>query len=48
MEKYKDEIINTVKDLIRFKSISELTEKPGEPFGTECRKALEYILDLRK
>ncbi len=46
MEKYRDDIINTVKDLIRFKSISEDTENEGEPFGPECRKALEYILDL--
>ncbi len=46
MEKYRDEIINTVKDLIRFKSVSEDSETPGEPFGLECKKALDYILNL--
>lgn len=48
MEKYRDDIINTVMSLVRFKSIAEKSEKQGEPFGPECRKALEYILDLRK
>ena len=24
------------------------SEKLGEPFGIECRKALDYILELRK
>lgn len=46
MEKYRDDIINTVKDLIRFKSISEDIGTPGAPFGLECKKALDYILDL--
>lgn len=48
MEKYRDEIIKTVMDLIRFKSVSEKSENPLEPFGSECKKALDYILDLGK
>ena len=27
---------------------NEKSEKLGEPFGIECRKALDYILELRK
>ncbi len=48
MEKYRDDIIKSIMDLVKYKSISEKSEKPGEPFGIECRKALEYILELRK
>lgn len=48
MEKYRDDIIKSIMDLVKYKSISEKSEKLGEPFGIECRKALEYILELRK
>lgn len=48
MEKYREQIINTVMDLVKFKSVAETSDKPGEPFGAECKKALDYILNLRR
>lgn len=48
MEKYREQIINTVMDLVKFKSIAETSDKAGEPFGPECKKALDYILNLRR
>lgn len=42
----KENIINTISDLIRFKSVSIETGNPEEPFGKECKKALEYTLEL--
>ena len=48
MKKYRNDIIKTVMDLVRFKSISEESKKIGEPFGKECRKALDYVLNLRR
>lgn len=46
VEKNKNNIINTVSDLISFKSVSTETGNPNMPFGEECKKALEYALDL--
>lgn len=44
----RDEIIRELKNVISFKSISEETEKAEEPFGEECKKVLEYVLNLGK
>ena len=41
----KEEILNEIKNLVKFKSISENTENEAEPFGSECKKALEYFLE---
>lgn len=48
MEKYRNDIVNTVMELVKFKSISEKTKDTKAPFGEECKKALEYILKLGK
>ena len=42
----KENIINTISDLIKFKSVSVETENSSAPFGEECKKALEYTLNL--
>ena len=42
----KDEMIQELKNVISFKSISEEADNPDEPFGEECKKVLEYVLDL--
>ena len=42
----KEEIIQELKNLIEFKSVSEETENQVMPFGEECKKVLEYTLDL--
>lgn len=46
IEDNKNEIINTVCKLIKFKSVSIETNNPNEPFGKECKNALEYVLNL--
>ncbi len=50
IEKDRKNIVNTVCDLIKFKSISQETdlESLDAPFGEECKKALEYTLKLGK
>ena len=42
----EENIVNTISDLISFKSISTETENPEMPFGEECKKALDYALEL--
>lgn len=42
----KENIINTISDLVKFKSVSVETTNELAPFGEECKKALEYTLDL--
>ena len=44
----KDEIIQELKKVISFKSISEENNNPEMPFGEECKNVLEYILNLGK
>ena len=44
----KEKIINTVCDLIKFKSVSIETEDSNNPFGEECTKVLEKTLDIAK
>lgn len=46
IENYKNEIINSVCELIKFKSISQETNNSDMPFGQECKNALNYTLDL--
>lgn len=48
IEKQKNEIINTVSDLIKFPSISDESATSQYPFGEECNNALNYILNLGK
>ena len=42
----ENNIISTVSDLISFKSVSVETGNKDYPFGEECKKALEYVLNL--
>lgn len=42
----RDEIIEELKNLVSFKSVSEETGNSDMPFGEECKKALEYTLNL--
>ena len=46
VEENKDNMISAISDLISFKSVSTETGNPDIPFGEECKKALEYTLDL--
>ncbi len=48
IENSKNEIIETVCDLIKFPSVSDETENSTYPFGEECNNILNYILDLGK
>lgn len=44
----KENIINTLCDLIKFKSVSEENIPSSHPFGKECTKALETVLNIGK
>lgn len=46
IESKKEEMIQELKTLISFKSVSEESGNPEMPFGEECKKALEYMLSL--
>lgn len=44
----KNEIIDTVCELIKFPSVSTETDNPSMPFGEDCKKVLDYTLTLAK
>lgn len=46
IENEKNNIINSVCELIKFKSISIETNNSNIPFGKECQNALDYTLNL--
>lgn len=46
IETAKNDMVQTVCDLIQFQSISTENNNPALPFGEECKKALDYTLDL--
>ena len=46
IEDNKSEIIDSLAQLISYKSVSVETNNPEMPFGEECKKALDYTLDL--
>lgn len=46
IEKYKNDEINLLKELIKYKSVSEETNEENAPFGEECKKVLEYVLKV--
>ncbi len=48
IEKSKNEIINSLSELIKFPSVSDESGTSEYPFGEECNNALNYILDLGK
>ncbi len=48
IENSKNDIIQTLCKLIPFQSISTETNDSAIPFGKECKKALDYILNLAK
>lgn len=48
IEKEKENIINSICDLVKFPSVSLEEDSNDAPFGEECKKALEYTLNLGK
>lgn len=42
----KDEIIQELKSIIAFRSVSDKCESNEAPFGEECKKVLDYTLAL--
>ena len=42
----REEMIAALQKLITFKSVSWHSGVPGEPFGPECKKALDHTLAL--
>ena len=44
----KENIINTLCYLIKFKSVSKESIPSSHPFGEECSKALETVLNIGK
>ena len=44
----KDNIIKTISDLVEIPSVSDENSNSEFPFGENCNKALEYILNLGK
>ena len=47
IEKNKNNILNSTSELIKYKSVSNENSE-NSPFGEECSKALNYILELGK
>ena len=48
IENNKQDLINSIIEVCKFKSVSEYNENSKYPFGKECNKALEYVLNLAK
>lgn len=49
LEDKKDEILNTICEVIKIPSVSDENKaEPGIPFGRECNTALEYVLNLAR
>ena len=46
--KIKDEMIQEIINLVSYQSISIKTNDKEKPFGKECQKSLEHILELGK
>lgn len=47
IDRYKDEIIEKVRDVVKFRSVED-EAKEGMPFGEEVDKTFKYILNLSK
>lgn len=45
IDEYKNEILNTLSDLIRYPSVSEESDNPEVPFGKNCNEVLEAFLN---
>lgn len=48
IENCKNEIINSLSELIKFPSVSDESGTSAYPFGEECNNVLNYALDLGK
>lgn len=46
IDEIKDEMIDTLKDLISYPSVSEETDNPNMPFGINCKNVLERFLEI--
>ena len=42
----KDDVITSTCELVRIPSVLSESSNPSMPFGENCNKALEYMLDL--
>ena len=45
IDEYKDEILNTLSDLIKYPSVSEESDNPEAPFGENCNNVLNAFLN---
>ena len=48
IEKIKNDLIDSIIGVCKYKSVSEYNEESKYPFGIECNKALEYVLEKAK
>lgn len=46
IDNQKENIINTLENLVSFNSVSIETGNPDMPFGIECKNVLDYTLNL--
>lgn len=46
IENNRQNIINDIINCVKFESVSNKTEIEGAPFGEECKKVLEYVLNI--
>jgi len=46
IDKEKKNIIDSICEIVKFPSVSMDNDSDNAPFGDDCKKALEYILDL--
>lgn len=46
VEQYKESMVHNICDLIKIPSVSIESGNPTIPFGDDCKKVLDYILEL--
>ena len=46
VQKYENDIINNLCEIIKFESVSEESENSDAPFGENCKEVLNYTLNL--
>ena len=46
IEDNKQNIIDSIKECVSYKSVSMKSNNPEAPFGEECKNVLEYVLNL--
>ena len=48
IEIIKNDLINSIIEICKYKSVSDYDKEIKYPFGIECNKALEYVLEKAK